>query len=66
MAMRHKSIVEIAWISRSKLFANVLERRVNSVEFQNYCACDNHQYKDGRFLMVRMTIDSGPLESHLC
>ena len=35
MAVRHKTRVGIAGISRGKLFANVQERRFNSVEFQN-------------------------------
>ena len=35
MAVRHKTRVQIAWISCGKLFANVRERRFNSVEFQN-------------------------------
>ena len=35
MAVRHKTRVGIAGISCGKLFANVQERRFNSVEFQN-------------------------------
>ena len=35
MAMRHKAIVEMAWISSGKLFVDVRERRFYSLEFQN-------------------------------
>ena len=60
--MRHKTKVEKAWISRCKLFANV---RLNS-QIIVHAAIISINTDDYCFRMLRMTIDSGPLESHLC
>lgn len=40
MTMHHKTKVEMAWISCGKLFVNVREGWVYSLEFQNYSSDD--------------------------
>lgn len=40
MTLHHKTKVEMAWISCGKLFVNVREGWVYSLEFQNYSSDD--------------------------
>ena len=40
MTMHHKTKVEMAWISSDKLFVNVREGWLYSLEFQNYSSDD--------------------------